>query len=61
MDDDIRYELMQIRLATNRMIQHIDFVEKHINWVQKLIVLFTPSFSRFFSTDVQKHDFDDIV
>ena len=40
MDDKILSELRDIKLATNRMIQHIDYVEKHISWVQKLITIF---------------------
>lgn len=63
-DSDVLNELHEIKRATDKMIQHIDFVEKHINWVQRLILMFTPSLSRFFaSVDKEKdlHPFNDVV
>lgn len=61
MDERILAELRDIKVASNRMIQHIDYVENHISWVQKLIVAFTPSLSRFFSKVDEKVPFDDVV
>lgn len=65
MDALILKELTDIKFATNRMVEHIDFVERHIGWVQNLIVTFLPSISRFFSPSAKERpntpNFDDIV
>tara|TARA_B100000900_G_scaffold12354_1_gene9958 strand:- start:387 stop:575 length:189 start_codon:yes stop_codon:yes gene_type:complete len=49
MERQILEELKEIRKASDKMVNHIDFVERHITWVQTIIKAFTPKLSRFFS------------
>ncbi len=59
---DIADDLREIKLASQRMVKHIDFVERHISRVETLITMFTPSLSRFFKK-IDKEDipFYDVV
>lgn len=59
MESQILQELKEIRKASEKMVNHIDFVERHITWVQKIIKAFTPMLSRFFSK-IDKVDFSDV-
>ena len=61
MENRILFELTEIKLASDKMVKHIDFVEKHINWVQQIIKFFVPTLTRYFQKIEEPIPFDDIV
>ena len=59
--EKLREELQEIKYASKRMIEHIDFVEKHIMWIQRLVSAFIPKVTNFFKIEKNSIDFYDVV
>lgn len=60
MEKHILEELREIRCASNKMLEHIHFVETHITWVQRIMHIFVPKLPKLFK-QIEEIPFDNIV
>ena len=53
--------LLDIKKNTDKMAAHIDFVEAHISWIEKIAAFILPSFAKHKHNTTDSTDLDSVV